>query len=127
MCVSDTARKVFRYKVFSSPYFPVFGLNMGKYGPEKTPYLAVRYKQLQAVFHQPLFKTINSRGSHLEVSFRKTFLKISKNSQETPKSDTIFNNIGEPIFDIVADCRHAFLLKRNFGIGIIILKIFENL
>ena len=24
-------------KVFSGPYFPVFGLNTGKYGPEKTP------------------------------------------------------------------------------------------
>ena len=23
---------------FSGPYFPVFGLNTGKYGPEKTPY-----------------------------------------------------------------------------------------
>ena len=28
-----------KYGVFSSPYFPVFGLNTGKYGPEKTPYL----------------------------------------------------------------------------------------
>ena len=28
-----------KYRVFSGPYFPVFGLNTGKYGPEKTPYL----------------------------------------------------------------------------------------
>ena len=35
-----------KYEVFSGPYFPVFGLNTeicgvntGKYGPEKTPYL----------------------------------------------------------------------------------------
>ena len=38
-----------KYGVFSGPYFPVFGLNteiygvngpnVGKYGPEKTPYL----------------------------------------------------------------------------------------
>ena len=44
-----TAWKVSKYGVFSGPYFPVFGLNMerygvsglntGKYGPEKTPYL----------------------------------------------------------------------------------------
>ena len=27
------------YGVFSGPYFPVFGLNTGKYGPQKTPYL----------------------------------------------------------------------------------------
>ena len=25
-----------KYGVFSDPYFPVFGLNTGKYGPEKT-------------------------------------------------------------------------------------------
>ena len=28
-----------KYGVFSGPYFPIFGLNTGKYGPEKTPYL----------------------------------------------------------------------------------------
>ena len=28
-----------KYGVFSGPYFPVFGLNTGKYRPEKTPYL----------------------------------------------------------------------------------------
>ena len=34
-----TAWKVSKYGVFFCPYFPVFGLNTGKYGPEKTPYL----------------------------------------------------------------------------------------
>ena len=34
-----TAWKVFKYGVISSPYFPVFGLNTGKYGPEITPFL----------------------------------------------------------------------------------------
>ena len=34
-----TVLKVYKYGIFSSPYFPVFGLNTGKYGPEKTPYL----------------------------------------------------------------------------------------
>ena len=34
-----TAGKVSKYGVFSGPYFPVFGLNTGKHGPEKTPYL----------------------------------------------------------------------------------------
>ena len=28
-----------KYGVFSGPYFPEFGLNTGKYGPEETPYL----------------------------------------------------------------------------------------
>ena len=34
-----TLREVSKYGVFSSPYFPVFELNTGKYGPEKPPYL----------------------------------------------------------------------------------------
>ena len=35
----STAWKVSKCGVFFGPYFPVFGLNTGKYGPEKTPYL----------------------------------------------------------------------------------------
>ena len=31
--------KVSEYQVISDPYFPVFGLNTGKYGPEIAPYL----------------------------------------------------------------------------------------
>ena len=34
-----TAWKVSKYEVISGPYFPVFGLNTGKYGPEITSYL----------------------------------------------------------------------------------------
>ena len=41
LLVLDTARKMPIYGVFSGPYFPVFGLNTGKYGPEKTPYLEI--------------------------------------------------------------------------------------
>ena len=39
----DTAWKVSKYGNFSGPYFPPFGLNAGKYGPEKTPYLDTFY------------------------------------------------------------------------------------
>ena len=35
----DTACKLSKYGVFSGPYFPVFGLNTGKYELEKTPHL----------------------------------------------------------------------------------------
>ena len=35
----SSAWKVSKYGVLSGPYFPVFGLNTGKYGPEKTSYL----------------------------------------------------------------------------------------
>ena len=34
-----TLRDLSNYGVFSDPYFPVFGLNTGKCGPEKTLYL----------------------------------------------------------------------------------------
>ena len=28
-----------KYRVFSGPYLPAFGLNTVKYGPEKTPFM----------------------------------------------------------------------------------------
>ena len=34
-----TVWKASKYGVISGPYFPVFGLNTRKYGPEITPYL----------------------------------------------------------------------------------------
>ena len=34
-----TGWKMFKYRVFSGPYFPVFSPKTGKYGPEKIPYL----------------------------------------------------------------------------------------
>ena len=37
--VPDSPWKVSKYEVFSVPYIPVFGLNTGKFGPDKTPYL----------------------------------------------------------------------------------------
>ena len=41
---SFTAWKVSKYGVVSGPYFSVFGLNTGKYGPEITPYLTILEK-----------------------------------------------------------------------------------
>ena len=35
---------MFKYGVSSGPCFPVFSPNMGKYGPEKTPYLDTFHK-----------------------------------------------------------------------------------
>ena len=32
-----------KYEVISGPYFPVFGLNTGKYGPEITSYFDTFY------------------------------------------------------------------------------------
>ena len=44
-----TVRKVSKYGVFSGPYFPAFGLNTGKYGPEETPYFDTFHAVLQAM------------------------------------------------------------------------------
>ena len=35
--------KIVRIQFFSGPCFPVFGLNIGKCGPEKAPYLETFY------------------------------------------------------------------------------------
>ena len=45
-----TAGKVSKYGVFSGPYFLVFVLNTGKYGPEKTPYLDTFYAVYPILF-----------------------------------------------------------------------------
>ena len=45
-----TAWKVSKYGVFSGPYFLVFGLNTGKYGQEKAPYLDTFHAVNQTVF-----------------------------------------------------------------------------
>ena len=36
-----------KYGVLSGPYFPTFGLNTGKYGPGKTPYLDTFHSVLE--------------------------------------------------------------------------------
>ena len=40
-----------KYGVISGPYFPVFGLNTGKYGPEITPCLDTFHKVQFTAIH----------------------------------------------------------------------------
>ena len=47
-----TAWKVSKYGVISGPYFPVFGLNTGKYGPEITPYLDTFHTVYISLYNQ---------------------------------------------------------------------------
>ena len=42
----DIAWKLSKYRVISGPYFPVFELNTGKYGPEITPYFDTFHVEL---------------------------------------------------------------------------------
>ena len=47
--VTISSWKLSKYGVFSGPYFPAFGLNTGKYGPEKTRYLDTFHAVLSTV------------------------------------------------------------------------------
>ena len=53
-----------KYGVISGPYFTVFGLNTGKYGPDITPYLDT-------------FHAVNDEG--IAKTFNKYFCTIAKN------------------------------------------------
>ena len=56
------------YGVISDPYFPVFGLNTGKYGPEITPYLDT----FHAVF---ILLSINLFSQNLQVGVIKLTIR----------------------------------------------------
>ena len=64
--VKFTAWKVSKYGVFSGPYFPVFGLNTGKYGTAKTLYLntfhAVRVFKGLLIFFPSVAAAIDIEG-----------------------------------------------------------------
>ena len=56
------------YGVISDPYFPLFGLNTGKYGPEITPYLDT----FHAVF---ILLSINLFSQNLQVGVIKLTIR----------------------------------------------------
>ena len=70
---------VSKYGVISGLYFPVFGLNTGKYGPEITPYLVT--------FHAVIEKIFNFHQRELQE--RCSWPKPQKTLDQTYKS---FNN-----------------------------------
>ena len=57
-----TAWKVSKYGVISGPYFPVFGLNTGKYGSEIIPYLDTFHAVLVAHEYLKVFIVKESEG-----------------------------------------------------------------
>ena len=69
------AWKVSKYGVISGLYFPVFGLNTGKYGPEITPYLDT--------FHAVIEKISNFH--HRELQERCSWPKLQKTLDQTYK------------------------------------------
>ena len=64
-----TAWKVSKYGVIYGPYFPVFGLNTGKCGPEITPYLDTFHAVLEVINWICSNKYGHSTGSPNKVFF----------------------------------------------------------
>ena len=125
-----TAWKVSKYRVFSGPYFPVFGLNTRKYRPEKTPYLdtfhAVIYNEdaslgttlymlgsiimflsLKQLLTSRIFNTENLHQLRLLVKHNTLELPIFPSSLE------LFQNIGEFWKNIIQTIELLFFLKKS--------------
>ena len=72
-----TARKMSKYGVFSGPYFPVFGLNTGTYGPENTPFLDTLYLiVISSALDDPFLCWMWISKILSEISFLCEFLKL---------------------------------------------------
>ena len=66
--MTPIAWKVSKYGVFSAPYFPVFGQNTRKYGPEKTPYLDTFHVVIDIdAIKYPYLKQIPQRNQQAKV------------------------------------------------------------
>ena len=72
--------KVSKYEVFSGRYVPVFGLNTGKYGPEKTPYLDT--------FHAVLF-IITSKMIGKSVMMTENSIKSNRKCLKTKNQNVL--------------------------------------
>ena len=66
-CKSITAQKMSKYGVFSGPYFAIFGLNTGKYGPEKTLHLETFYAVYVLHLYSLFLRLITNNFSGLKM------------------------------------------------------------
>ena len=86
-----TAWKLSKYEVISGPYFPVFGLNTGKYRPETTPYLDTFHAvDLKSIYFNRCFLTI----CFISLTKQKYIHKMSMFSNIYPsvKNSNLFYN-----------------------------------
>ena len=89
-----------KYGALSGPYFPAFGLNTGKYGPGKTPYLntfhtvSVYYLPRSLYKKSRLLKTSNIRR---KTTFQNGFQVLSMFYSDL-KTATSLNNFLYYIF-----------------------------
>ena len=75
----NTAWNASKYVVFSGPWFPVFGLNTGKYRPERTPYWDTFHavqNYFTSLLFQPVFTCSKSRMETREICEICSKLKI---------------------------------------------------
>ena len=56
-----------KYGVFSGPYFAIFGLNTGKYGPEKTLHLETFYTVYVLHLYSLFLRLITNNFSGLKM------------------------------------------------------------
>ena len=83
-----TAWKMSKYGAIFGPYFPSFGLNMGKYRPEKTPYLDTFHTVLCSYFHNIV--EINPFLANVPISPFHTPCKHQKLSLYKPVHKNLF-------------------------------------
>ena len=90
-----------KYGVISGQYFPVFGLNTGKYGPEITPYLDTFHPVLLSAAKGELFE------EHIFLICDFYVDDLNKNGSETqlPLLGTLFE-------DLKTNTEVRFIIKR---------------
>ena len=102
-----SARKVSKYLVISGPYFPTFGLNTGKYGPEITPYLGTFHAVWKCADRDiAWFHLAFTDWLALFVSFFSKSSGVSASLQCAPFSIVTRNRITSPfLVTMVSDSR----------------------
>ena len=98
---------MFKCGVISGPYFPVLGLNTGKYGPEITPYLDTfhgvttsrqQFKLSKSYFISPLKEpndlsfrpTKNHKNLHISTTYKTRLQIAGPNSMENYKLELYY-------------------------------------
>ena len=95
-----TSRKVSRYGVFSAPYFPVFGLNSGKYGPEETLYRSSH--RMCSVKKGVLRNFAKFTGKHL---CQRLFLKTNTSKNTISKNTFFTEHLRTTASDFIYDTK----------------------
>ena len=112
--------KVSKYWVFSGLYFLVFGLNRGKYGPEKTQYSETFHRSIYFVKYIISNKVATYRLEACDF-VRKCFAKISRKNfsdnfkRVSMKNAFVETSVLESVFNKMAEInsRLASLMKKN--------------